>query len=275
MKLLVGNYDDGRMEFNLEFSSLLSHNNLMSAKQLWEREGESVKKQRRERGTERILLDNPGGEPVETFIKRYLPLSAKERLKRLISGHPQHSDGAFHEWKAILAFHEKNLPTMYPIAVGKAAKGTCLLTLGIAECVRASELLSAFNEVRHNRKAIIVRKRNLVARIARAAAIMHKSGMAHQDFYLVHIFVRPDERDKIFIIDLQRVVMQSPLDRRWIVKDIGQLLYSAWRLTSAADKMYFWKNYASPAQRRDHKLIRDIIAKARKIQAKDKSFRSA
>ncbi len=268
MKLLVESWDDGRMTVNSEFANLLHANNLISAKKLWERKGESVKKQRVERGTERVMLDNPGGEPVEAYLKRYLPLSAKERLKRLLSLRPQHADGAFHEWDAILAFHEKNLPTMYPIAVGRIGSATCVLMLGISECVRASELFAAFGEVRHQRRAARERKRNLIARIARVAAIMHGAGMAHQDFYLVHIFVRPDEHDKIFIIDLQRVIMQKLLSRRWVVKDIAQLLYSAWDLTSRTDKMYFWRNYATAEQRRDRSLIRAIIAKARRIRAK-------
>ena len=176
MIISVENWIEGGLKVSTEFAALLRHNDLTTADELWRRHGESVKKQRRERGTERLFLDNPGGEPVETFIKRYLPISLGERLKRLLSFRPQHADGAFHEWEAILAFHEQELPTMRPIAVGKATEGTCLLTLGITDCVRASDLFAEF--AAHRNESTHERKRNLIGRIARLAAGMHGAGTA-------------------------------------------------------------------------------------------------
>jgi len=78
-------------------------------------------------------------------------------------------------------------------------------------------------------------KRVLLEEIARMARALHEGGLNHRDFYLGHFLVRdrrwadwtPDEPVEIYLIDLHRVQMRESVPRRWLVKDLGGLLFSA------------------------------------------------
>jgi tRNA A-37 threonylcarbamoyl transferase component Bud32 len=167
------------------------------------------------------------------------------------------------EWEAILEFHRLGLPTMQPIACGSSDGNSCILTLGITDYVRASELFARFA------KGERVRRRVLIRRIAELAAEMHKAKMAHQDFYLVHMFVKEKEDDSIFLIDLQRVIFEESFSERWRVKDLAQLLFSADNLASRTDILYFWRIYTDMVDGDfygNRALINKIYRKAARIR---------
>ena len=71
------------------------------------------------------------------------------------------------------------------------------------------------------------KRRDLIRRIADLARRFHQAGFIHKDFYLAHIFVaeRNDELD-LTLIDLQRVLGPRAFRTRWLVKDIGSMIYS-------------------------------------------------
>jgi hypothetical protein len=152
---------------------------------------------------------------------------------------------------------------MQPISCGAAGGNSCILTLGITDYVRASELFAKFA------KADRVRRRKLIRGIAELAAGMHKAKMAHQDFYLVHLFVREKEDDRVCLIDLQRVVFEESFSERWRVKDLAQLLFSAEKLVSRPDILYFWRIYTDVAGVElygDSSLVNRIFRKAARIR---------
>lgn len=256
--------DKGRLFVNDDFSEVLRHNGLITGKRLWELSGDSVKNVVKTRGTERIYLEPPfGTEYVEVYLKRYRPVKITEKLKNLISLKPQPT-GAFHEWDALVKFHELGIPTTLPVAAGKTGSYSCMVTLGIKDYVRASVLLKDIT------REHFVRRRTLIEKIARIAADIHSNGMAHQDMYLVHFFVKENEEDEVYIIDLQRVIFSNNLADRWRVKDLAQLLFSARPLVSATEILRFWKTYAEYTDKalyRDKKLVRKIFAKAARIKA--------
>ena len=248
--------------FNAEFEKLLNDNKINSFEDLWNLKGEDVKKKLVERGTERVFLDSENGK-VETYIKRYLSLPIKEYFKAITSFRPFFPSGALHEWDAIIAFHEHNIPTMLPIAAGRNAEGkSILITLAITDYERASDLLASWKNNSSKRED----RKTLIANIANLAGVMHSKKFAHQDFYLVHIFVKKDL--EVMPIDLQRIIMEGQFRRRWQVKDLGQLLYSALELTSMTDRLLFWKKYTDIVGKqfyKDKALIRSIIRKAAMI----------
>ncbi len=248
--------------FNGEFKELLSKNSINSFEDLWDLKGEDVKKKLVERGTERVFLDLDG-QKVETYIKRYLPLPLKEYFKAITSFRPFFPSGAVHEWDAILAFHKQKIPTMLPIAAGRNAEGkSILLTLAITDYTRASDLLETWKDDSSKRQD----RHKLIANIAELAGKMHSAKFAHQDFYLVHLFVK--ENLKILPIDLQRIIMGKQFGRRWRVKDLGQLLFSALEVTSLTDRLLFWQKYTDAVGKefyKDKALIKSIIRKATMI----------
>jgi tRNA A-37 threonylcarbamoyl transferase component Bud32 len=159
---------------------------------------------------------------------------------------------------------------MEPIATGRFSDGrSALLTLGITDYERASDKLPKLsgNE-----------KRQLILAIAELAGKMHAAKFAHQDFYLVHLFVKETADSgettsaklfQVLPIDLQRIIIGPRFSRRWRVKDLGQLLYSALDCTDDDDRELFWRRYTEIAGehlRRDEKLIRSILKKADAIR---------
>ena len=262
MEIKTKELDNGNLIINEEFAELIRHNGLITAKKLWEMKSDPVKSILEERGTGRFFLEPPkGAEFAETYIKRYSPPSLKEKIKAFSSLKFEKYD-AFHEWNALLAFHRHNLPTVTPVAVARVNGRTCNLTLGIKDYKRASALFESFKREDGERK------RKLIRKIAELAGDMHATGFAHQDFYLVHIFVKERENDAIYLIDLQRLVMDGALSKRFRIKDLGQLLFSARPFVSRTDMMRFWKAYTEKAGKelfKNKRLIRSVFGKADKI----------
>jgi hypothetical protein len=263
MILPVESWDEGRLRIHADFADLLRQNGLTTADALWALPGETVKKYLRERGTERAWLKTADGAPVEVYLKRFLPLPAREYVKGWLGGKPVFADGAIHEWEAILAFHAHGLATMVPLAAAALHDGrTCCLTLGLGTYVRASDLfpqLAVAGEVGRDRRLSLIRA------IGRLVGRMHGAKFAHQDCYLVHLFIKEAEGDEVYLMDLQRTIFPKQFRRRWRVKDLGQLLYSTRDAFSRADLLRFWQTYAAAAGAelyRDRALLRAVFAKA-------------
>ena len=71
-----------------------------------------------------------------------------------------------------------------------------------------------------------VSKWSLIKEVAAIARKMHEGGLNHRDFYLCH-FLRSHADDHLYLIDLHRAQLRKRTPRRWLVKDIGGLYYSA------------------------------------------------
>ena len=257
--------DDDRLMVNDGFADLLAANGITTAAALWGLESSGVKNVVKERGTGRCFLSDPSGRKIECYIKRYSPIPWREKLKNLICFKPYAFD-AVHEWNALGRFLELELNTMIPMAAARLDNGcSCNLTLGITDYVRASELFAGFTA------ADAERRLRLIGKIASIAGKMHAAGMAHQDLYLVHFFVKPDEGDNVYLIDLQRMIFQPTLSRRWRVKDLAQLRFSAAPYVSEADVSFFWEIYAETAgiDPTDRLLIKAVREKAEKIRRHD------
>lgn len=117
--------------------------------------------------------------------------------------------------------------------------------------------------------------RTIAVELGRVARHLHTNGLNHRDFYLVH-FMLPD-RDwaswtvndplDLHVIDLHRMQIRSRTPRRWIVKDLAGLLFSALDSgTSTTEYIRFmeayWDRPWSSATRADHRFCRQIIRRA-------------
>ena len=74
-------------------------------------------------------------------------------------------------------------------------------------------------------------KRRLILELAGIARRFHAANLTHRDFYLCHFLVCPVEgKDPVVhLIDLQRVIHhRRGIRQRWLVKDLGALLFSSW-----------------------------------------------
>jgi len=69
-------------------------------------------------------------------------------------------------------------------------------------------------------------RRRLVRAVADLARGMHACGLNHRDFYLCHI-LKERGGDRLYLLDLHRAQVRPRVPRRWLVKDLGGLYFSA------------------------------------------------
>jgi heptose I phosphotransferase len=115
--------------------------------------------------------------------------------------------------------------------------------------------------------------RELIRGVAELARKFHAAGYNHRDLYCCHFFIREDEpgRFDIRLIDLQRVQHRLRRRRRWIVKDLAQLAYSAPRdRIKCTHKMAFIRRYLGVSKLRacDKRLIRRVLGKQHRMERK-------
>lgn len=206
------------------------------------------------------------GLPWELYLKRFEPIGWGERLKNWLSLKRVHH-GARPEFEAALRFQQLGIPTVEPIVFGEAGGRSLLVTRGLVGYRDLKELLAAG----HPCLADAATRRRMATELADMARTMHGAGLHHQDFYLNHVLANVTESDGVAglddlrIIDLGRVRERRPLARRWIVKDLSQLDYSA-ALVSAREKVLFLRTYLGrPISREDRGWLRQVAAKSRWI----------
>ena len=113
----------------------------------------------------------------------------------------------------------------------------------------------------------------LIDEVARVARKFHLAGYNHRDLYCCHFFIREPEPGsfQVRLIDLQRVQHRKRFRRRWIVKDLAQLAYSAPRSRiKCTHKMAFIRAYLGVSKLRacDKRLIRAVLAKQQLMELK-------
>jgi len=222
---------------------------------------------------ERLRLDlMVGGVPRPFYLKRFLgpPLSARREVRR--SGSGAHSlAGVEWEWMHHLA--ADGIPCVKPVAFGEELRGRREVRSAIlTECVSGESLerLAAQWSVR-DRPTI----RRMIPLLAALVARLHGRGYIHRDLYLSHVFydsTSPPEAS-LHMIDLQRVARPRWRRRRWMVKDLAALNYSApCSVISTADRVRWLTHYLdlsklnAPARR----LVRLIVGKTRRIAEHDR-----
>ena len=107
-------------------------------------------------------------------------------------------------------------------------------------------------------------KRGLTKEVARLAHELHDRRYFHKDLYLCHFFISRDDltrttqwRGRVFLIDFHRLGRHLLTWPVWLVKDLGQLLYSSFiEGLDACDRLRFWRYY----QGRPH-ACRGLLAK--------------
>ena len=268
-------WDDGHVTVNAEFAGSLRAGGLLAFTDFMQNDtGEVAKNLLKERTTVRISLPGRDGRQTDFFLKRHRNTPLREyvkpwlRLTRPIIG-------ARNEWNAILAFHEAGIPTMTPVALGERGRESFLLTEGIPDCVKLSDWMHRRFDPAH---AQIVPKPHLgtahaddrelpdiVDEVADMARRMHEHRLHHQDFYLTHLLMPVDRRRGIHVIDLGRARARRRLSRRWIVKDLAQLNYSAHLFPAEARERFLERYLGRASQPRDRRLIAQIERKTARI----------
>lgn len=113
----------------------------------------------------------------------------------------------------------------------------------------------------------------LVAKTAEVARLFHEAGYNHRDLYAGHFFVHEPTAGEfeIRLIDLQRMQHRRRFRRRWLVKDLAQLAWSApAKHITCRHRMAFIRDYLGVQRLRpcDKRLVRAVLARQRGMQRK-------
>ena len=114
-------------------------------------------------------------------------------------------------------------------------------------------------------------RRDFIARLAAFIKKFHETNYRHRDLYFAHIFY--DDDGRFYLIDLARAFEPIILRRRFQIKDIAQIHYSApGRDFSKTDRLRFYLRYVGRGRltSEDKMFIRKVISKARRMAGHDK-----
>ncbi len=249
---------------NRAYLTFLDRYSLNSFDDFMNLEGAIAKNAVKERSTQRVNL----GEQT-IFIKKHTFAGIREVLENLLRF--RLPPGALNEWRAILAFHAKEIPTMIPISAGQRSflwgleKESFLVTADLGSASRLDVYLQKQFPAPCQGE-LLARKRRILAKLADLTHKMHNSGLNHRDYYFCHIFV--DKEEELYVIDLHRVDIRKEVGRRWIVKDLAALLFSSLDMpVTWGERLAFYKRYKQidKLSAGDKDLIRSIIRKCARI----------
>ncbi len=168
------------------------------------------------------------------FIKNHFGVGWGEILKNLVLLRlPILS--AENEWKAIARVKALGLGTMTSVAYGSkgwnpARRQSLIVTEDLTDTVSLEDYCKAWDK---HPPAFAV-KQKLLNKLADISRTLHRGGVCHRDYYLCHFLMPNNSLDadseqafELYLIDLHRALIKSPLALRWIVKDVSGLFYSA------------------------------------------------
>ncbi len=186
------------------------------------------------------------------FIKIHRGIGVAEILKNLVRLRAPVL-GADNEWKGINRLHELGIATM--TAVGFGSRGfnpARRLSFLVTEALEPSTSLEEYFSGDQLTRIGIAERRRLIRKLATITRTLHQNGINHRDYYLCHFLL--DESDQytgvppsqrpIYLIDLHRMQLRKHLPRRWRIKDLASLCYSARQVGfTARDELCFLAAY--------------------------------
>jgi len=214
------------------------------------------------------------------FAKIHQGVGWVEILKNLMQGRLPVL-GARNEWLALCALRNAGVRSMTPVlfcerGLNPATRKSAILTESLESKVTLEDYEPSGPAF----------KRKLVTEVASMARKMHKAGINHRDFYLCHFLMnvphaedQEDDLDEhkepvLHLIDLHRAQIRQNVPRRWAVKDLGALLFSAFgKDLTTRDLLRFVNIYSGRPLREvlaeDAEFWSDVVERARKLWFQD------
>ena len=169
------------------------------------------------------------------FLKLHNGVGWKEIFKNLLQLRLP-VVGAANEWLAIEACRAGGIDTLTIAGYGKegfnpASQRSFLITDELQGIQSLEDYCRPWVKETPDYKV----KKTLVSRVAAISRQFHQRGMNHRDFYLCHFLLggEPDDNPQaalsapIYLMDLHRAQIRRRVPRRWLIKDLGSLYYSA------------------------------------------------
>lgn len=211
------------------------------------------------------------GGPQTLYLKRFTdpPAAARREVRRSGTGA---KTIAGLEWAWAQALARDGIPCVRLVALAEELHGSREVRSAILTAAVPGDSLErwAARWTQADRAAV----RTLIGTLSRLAARLHACGYMHRDLYLSHVFYDPaaPPDDSLCLIDLQRMIRPTFCLRRWVVKDLAALNYSAPpNLFSRADRLRWLKLYlgAVKLDGSARRLVYRVIGKTLRIQRRD------
>ena len=175
--------------------------------------------------------------------------------------------GARNEWMAIRALQMAGVPTMEPVLFCESGTNPAKRKSAIA--TRSLEGRISLEDYQAKNLPI---KRLLIDMVATMTKGMHEAGINHRDYYLCHFLLDDQDEPCLNLIDLHRAQLRSAVPRRWLIKDLGGLLFSALEKDiTKRDLLRFVKKYKGELMslKTDKAFWRKVIVRARKLYVRN------
>ncbi|TDG15839.1 lipopolysaccharide core heptose(I) kinase RfaP [Seongchinamella unica] len=165
------------------------------------------------------------------FLKLHSGIGWREIAKNLLQGRLPVL-GASNEFRAVKALEALGVDTM---AVGAYASlgrdPAAIQSMIVTEDLVGTVSLEDYCEHWAQRPPLFAIRLRLLCKLADSAGRMHRAGINHRDFYICHFHLdestlqQPSPR--CYVIDLHRAQIRRRTPRRWLVKDLAGLYFSA------------------------------------------------
>lgn len=196
------------------------------------------------------------------FLKRHHGVGWAEILKNLITLR-RPVLGAGDEFHAVRALSAAGVRVPEPVAYAErgsnpANRESFLLSVAIEPSISLEDLAKQWRTAPPRP----LQRWRLVAAVADTVALMHNAGVNHRDLYICHFLLRPDsfpEAPELTLIDLHRAQVRPAVPRRWLVKDLGALWFSAADARPTQRDAYrFIRRYSGQS-------LRDVLRKPKQL----------
>lgn len=204
------------------------------------------------------------------FAKLHFSIGFKEIFKNLLQLRlPIIS--AKNEWRAIQKLHQLNLATMDVVAFGEQgffpwSKQSFLITKALSNTISLEHFCAPWNK----QKSAFALKLKLLNEVAHIAKTLHEHGINHRDFYLCHFLLdKHKPKTTLYLIDLHRAQMRTKTPRRWLIKDLAGLYFSAMDIgLTKRDILRFIALYSNNSLKNNRKFWLNVKTTAEKLYVK-------
>jgi len=189
--------------------------------------------------------------------------------------------GASNEYRAVAALRAVGVDTMSVAAYASegrnpAALQSLIVTDDLVGTITLEDFCANWVEQRPQAKVRL----GLIKKLADSSALMHRAGINHRDFYLCHFHLDPETLKsnapsiRCYLIDLHRAQIRTSTPRRWLVKDLAGLYFSAMDAgLSQRDLLRFMRHYSSGGLKQalgEHSAVwRDVARRAHRLYQKE------
>ncbi len=141
--------------------------------------------------------------------------------------------GAENEWCAIEALEQLGVPTMSLAAYGQRNSSPAALhSFVITDDLIGTESLEDFCADWARQPPPRWQRHAVIDALASTSRVLRDAGINHRDYYLCHFHLDPGSLQegaiaRCHLIDLHRAGVRDKTPRRWLIKDLAGLYYSA------------------------------------------------